>query len=529
LALAVGNSLRFEVLPDDRWVWVPLSVALVAGIAATLRLALRRLPGSAPPVRLWRSAALLLAAGLVSLLVLRIAFVRSVEGGNRDVKPAERVLIVKGWSGDRTAQEGMDQCTPEYLDICWPERPLIFVAIGLSYLAALSGIGALAGLSLGCATASSGSPPSRYLDFDLKIEPLSAGRYRASAWTSEQFEASAEFGLPSLLSDLRAGPLRFAGLGATRGGVATTGQNPEEVGGELFNAVFQDEVLAGFRVGLANREGGPGVRLRLRLDRVPELANLPWEYLFDRQLLGFLACSTQTPVVRYLELPEAVRPVAVEPPLRILVMVSTPADYNDLEQADREWRGLCAALQPLVHQGKVEIERIAPRIDALQRRLRTGRPVHAFHFVGHGGFDATAGQGVLVLEDESGKGRPVKSGAFASLLKNGRTLRLAVLNACNGASSRGDDAFAGTAQSLVERGGVPAVVAMRSEISDDTARRFAECFYRALADLLPIDACIGEARTALAAEDNLEWGTPVLYLRAADGQLFAPAGDPTEA
>lgn len=211
------------------------------------------------------------------------------------------------------------------------------------------------------------------------------------------------------------------------------------------------------------------------------------------------------------------------PPLCILVMISTPKDYNELDQAEREWRGLYGALQLLVGQGKVGLERIPPTVDALQSRLRTGKTVHVLHFVGHGGFDAAAGGGFLILEDEKREGQKVGGEAFADLLKNQGALRLVVLNACNGASFRGDNALAGTAQSLIAHRRVPAVVAMRSEISDETARRFAECFYRAFADQLPIDACIGEARRALAAENNPEWGTPVLYLRAADGHPLAGA------
>jgi CHAT domain-containing protein len=95
-----------------------------------------------------------------------------------------------------------------------------------------------------------------------------------------------------------------------------------------------------------------------------------------------------------------------------------------------------------------------------------------------------------------------------------------VLNACNGALASREDTFAGTAQVLVQHG-VPAVIAMQSEVMDETACSFAEKFYQALAAGLPVDACIGEVRRALAAERNPEWGTPVLYLRATDGHLFA--------
>ena len=80
--------------------------------------------------------------------------------------------------------------------------------------------------------------------------------------------------------------------------------------------------------------------------------------------------------------------------------------------------------------------------------------------------------------------------------------------------------FAGVAQVLVQHG-VPAVIAMRSEVMDETACSFAEKFYRALATGLPVDACVSEVRRALAAKSNPEWGTPVLYLRATDGRLFA--------
>jgi hypothetical protein len=72
--------------------------------------------------------------------------------------------------------------------------------------------------------------------------------------------------------------------------------------------------------------------------------------------------------------------------------------------------------------------------------------------------------------------------------------------------------------------GLPAVIAMQAEVQDETSCRFAEKFYQALAAGLPVDACVGEVRKALAAERNPEWGTPVLYLRATDGRLFAVEG-----
>jgi hypothetical protein len=46
-------------------------------------------------------------------------------------------------------------------------------------------------------------------------------------------------------------------------------------------------------------------------------------------------------------------------------------------------------------------------------------------------------------------------------------------------------------------------------------------FYGALADGYPVDASLAEARKAIFAQGNdVEWATPVLYLRAADAAIF---------
>jgi uncharacterized RDD family membrane protein YckC len=112
------------------------------------------------------------------------------------------------------------------------------------------------------------------------------------------------------------------------------------------------------------------------------------------------------------------------------------------------------------------------------------------------------------------------------MLRGHRSLRLVVLNACEGARSAVDDPFGGVAQALV-RQGIPAVIAMQFEISDPAAVVFSQSFYQALADLLPADEAMVEARRAIfAASNEVEWATPVIYLRAPDGQIFAsdPSG-----
>jgi chorismate mutase len=76
------------------------------------------------------------------------------------------------------------------------------------------------------------------------------------------------------------------------------------------------------------------------------------------------------------------------------------------------------------------------------------------------------------------------------------------------------------------------VVAMQYEITDTAAIEFSSAFYEALADSLPVDAAVTEARTAVSMDSMLEWGTPVLYMHSPDGRVFdmfasSPRAHPT--
>ncbi len=200
-------------------------------------------------------------------------------------------------------------------------------------------------------------------------------------------------------------------------------------------------------------------------------------------------------------------------------MISSPYNFPGLD-VEREWALLNQVLHDLELEGLVTLERMEKAtLAALQRKLRQGE-YHIFHFIGHGGFDQQAKDGVLMLEDDEGRGRPVSGQYLGTLLHNHRPLRLALLNACEGGRASRHDPFAGTAQSLMQQG-LPAVIAMQFEITDEAAIAFTREFYAAVADAEPIDAAMVEARAAIFAQgDNIEWGTPVLYLRSPDGRIF---------
>jgi len=79
-------------------------------------------------------------------------------------------------------------------------------------------------------------------------------------------------------------------------------QAVEEFGRELFEALLPSEVRSCYRSILARaREQGKGLRLRLRIES-PELAALPWEFLYDEAEGDHVCLSRETPFIRYLEL-----------------------------------------------------------------------------------------------------------------------------------------------------------------------------------------------------------------------------------
>jgi hypothetical protein len=530
LAQLAGTLLGHEL----RTLWrlfIPLSMlagGLAALGAATHFASLAEMARDAVRGRRLKAALAVLALGAVVVLGLYLKFTRPVSIGH----PPESITYVVGWSRSEKCDCSIDDvtCIQQMMGLnidlhtCWNGVWAVELGLALSYLLTLGSAGIVIGVLMIPARSRSQEapqPPPGYLDFDLWIDQKSEGLYRAKAWSGAGFEGTGTF---SLTPDLSGGALRLAGGGALRGGPTVDGADPaslQQAGEELFHTVFQGELLKAFQGCLAKARSGPGLRIRLRLNDVPHLADLPWEYLYDTRGAGFLALSARTPVVRYLELSEELSTLLVEPPLRVLAVISTPRGYRELAEADEEWRRLGAALEPLLPGGLIEVERLArPTFEALEARLRGGPPVHILHFVGHGGFSELRGEGVLVFEDENGKGVPVGGPSLAYLLQDHPSLRLAVLNACNGARASREDAFAGTAQALVQHG-VPAVIAMQSEVMDETACGFAEKLYRGLAAGLPVDACVGEVRRALAAEHNPEWGTPALYLRATDGRLFA--------
>ncbi len=344
------------------------------------------------------------------------------------------------------------------------------------------------------------------LDFELEIEQAGAdGLLQVNVLNAPGGDAS-----------LRIDP---AALPPPAPEPPATLQEARTVGGDLFNALFQGDIRSRYDVSrrLAQAQKA-ALRIRLRIEP-PEVAALPWELLFDARSDEFLALSRSTPVVRYIPSSEPVQPLTVKGALNVLLMGASPQGLPAVNLAQERAR-IEEALAPLRRTRRVSIQWIeGQNEEALRQALQAGE-WHAFHYIGHAQLNEATGNGELLLAGADGSAAPLEAATLRSLLRDHGSMRLAVLNACEGARSDESAPFASLAAQLVQ-GGLPAVVAMQSEITADAAGRFTSGFYGALAQNLPLDAAVSEARKAMRSDGaDAQWSTPALYLRARDGRIW---------
>lgn len=366
-------------------------------------------------------------------------------------------------------------------------------------------------------------PDSHYYDFEIRVGAAVGSDYPVVVVASPAGESA---GTLRLSLDEQSELLGGAVLGAARGvsslaAPSTGGREavtPEALGSRLFSGLIADEIYNCYHASLLlARKEGRGLRLRLRLE-APELALLPWETLFDERLKREHLClSRETPLVRHVELTLPREPLALEPPVRILGMVGAREGLD----AERERQLMGRSVEHLTDSGTASLEWVEGHgWRDLQAALRRG-PWHVLHFIGHGLFEPSSGEGQLLLEDERGAPAPLPARELATLLADHPSLRLVLLNCCEGGRGEARTMLSSTAAVLAGRG-LPAVVSMQYEISDRAAVELARTFYDSLLERAPVDSALAEARKSirLALAGSAEWATPVLHMRAPDGTLF---------
>ncbi len=360
-----------------------------------------------------------------------------------------------------------------------------------------------------------------YLNFDLLVSDLGE-QYQVRLIDSPCGQGEHIFSLPFSELELENFILR---MGQNRGNVRTLHLESVDIpgvkklGGALYDCIFGGDIIERFRVSqvIAQKED-KGLRIRLRLSGAPKLIDVPWELLFDTVNNNYIGLSIYTPIIRKLDMATSPRMKRIEGALKVLVMISSPEGYAQLD-VEREWRRINTATRKLQDNGRVILKRLEPSLAALQRQLRQDE-YHVFHYIGHGGFDRSENDGVLIMERSDKRGHKVSGQHLGTILHDEKSVKLALLNSCNGGRTSVTDPFAGVGQSLLQKG-IPAVIAMQFEITDDAAITFSDEFYSVLVDGYPIDAAVTMARKMIYAEANhLEWATPVLYTSIDGGVLL---------
>jgi nucleoid-associated protein YgaU len=308
--------------------------------------------------------------------------------------------------------------------------------------------------------------------------------------------------------------------------VLPTEEAAKRIGEKLYAVLFASHMQSCLASSLrsVDPQRRRGLRFLINTTDAPDLARLPWEFLYSPELDDFIFSDRMKPVIRWLDVDQPPPTLAVEPPLRLLKAIAAPKDRPELRVGE-ELAHLDTALRDLADQGKVETVRLEhATLERLDDALLKNKP-HVLHFIGHGDFAGNDGVVFLEAETPPGAADPITGRRLGVLLRNHLgSLRFVFLNSCLGAAVSRSDPFGGVAQSLIRRG-MPAVIAMQFPIPDRVAVTLARHFYRYLAAGLPVDAALTSARAFLFARGYpVEWGAPALHMRTPDGRIFALAG-----
>jgi hypothetical protein len=339
-----------------------------------------------------------------------------------------------------------------------------------------------------------------------------------------------------------------------------------EAGKALFTTLSQREHVHEVFEVVLNSAAGNSFPICVDLDS-PEAENIPWEALHSTK--DFLALDRRWPIVRLAA-------AAMPPPIltriaddRWKISLILSAAGIAPEDEIQEWRNIVdglrglspsACFQVLVSHDRVKaeiessgldgisVDYLGPDVRSLQGMLTAFGP-NFVHFFCHGSANPLP---QLDIARRSDRLRPEETSSLAIEAKDLEwmadleTVWLVTLNCCSGGKPAGNIRALGS--ELVQKG-IPAAIAMRSEVTVADAHQFSREFYRALVTvLLPrlpvpgilpqdfdgtvwgealrqvreklIDARSAQHTRRETAANCVEWILPVLYLHRSPLQLY---------
>ena len=273
-------------------------------------------------------------------------------------------------------------------------------------------------------------------------------------------------------------------------------------GAQLFRAVFDGEIGAAYDTHIRRAND---VRIRLQLED-PELAALPWEFLYDDRRGRFVALSAGSAVVHALGnggsawLPYPL----LRSPIRVLSLKLSATDRPPSAEPSR----LSSLFRVSADSDRAPLAVVhAPAVSSLQELAQAIQhtSVDILHLDGVGGADTEIS--TLMLERARLEQLAI---ALPDLLDRANPRpRIVMLSA-----SDSD----GLAWTLAQRAALEAVIGIRGNVSDRAAAMFFDRFYAALLSGATVIRSVTEARLALytALPGQREWGLFRLYHRAGD-------------
>jgi hypothetical protein len=315
----------------------------------------------------------------------------------------------------------------------------------------------------------------------------------------------------------------------------------------LTDSLFADpKVKEAFIAAQASAESiQAALRIRLMVaDDAHELHNLHWETLRHPQEDTPLTTNEKLPFSRYLSSGDW-RPVGLRArgDLHALVVIANPANLADYHLAPVDVAGELKLARTSL--GMITIDVLAGESDethpSLENILASLRRTtyDLVYLVCHGAL--LRGEPWLWLSESQGQVRRVSGAELAQSLKElepKKLPRLVVLASCQSAGGEtspnqtsssfskenGSKASenAGVRVALGPRlveAGVPAVVAMLGQISQETVAEYMHVFFSELLKDGQIDRAMAVARGAVV-HDHLDFWMPVLFMRLKDGLIW---------
>jgi hypothetical protein len=296
----------------------------------------------------------------------------------------------------------------------------------------------------------------------------------------------------------------------------------DEYGTILTNAVFSDTTLRlQYLMATANaRLRSLPVRFRLRIDRTArQLTSINWELLKDPTTGQYLSTNQNVYFSRFLARSDysAIK-LRRHTKMTALVVAANPSnlgtgpymyplasiDVNEeVQLAKDNLPGIEVQTLPENHN---------PTLDNIISAL--GGDYDILYLICHG--LSAKGETWLLLEDDSGKAKPVRGSHFVERLGElQQRPRLIVLASCQSANPSAQLAALGP---RLAESGVPAVLAMQGNVSISTAKKFMPVFFTQLVRDGQIDRAASFARNSVS--DRNDFSFPVLFMRLYNGKIW---------